>query len=139
MSQVAFVFSCWEYVRRKFVEAQKESPQPVQLVLRLIGGLYAMERQWDTNEWTDPTWRAALRRRDFASVLSLLKRVVLKLRERSAPKLNLGKACGYLLGQWEALLAQVEHGQVRLDNNLIENAVRPSAIDKKNFLFIGIP
>jgi transposase len=131
--------ACWAHVRRKFVEAEKESPQAVQLVLRLIGGLYAMERQWDANEWTRPKWRSALRKRDFAPVLSLLKRVVLKLRERSAPKLNLGKACGYLLGQWDALYAQLEHGQVRLDNNLIENAVRPSAIGKKNFLFIGSP
>lgn len=131
--------ACWAHVRRKFVVAEQESPQAVQLVLRLIGGLYAMERQWDANEWTAPTWRAALRRRDFVPVLSLLKRVVFKLRERSSPKLNLGKACGYLLGQWEALRVQVEHGQVRLDNNLIENAVRPSAIGKKNFLFIGSP
>ena len=131
--------ACWAHVRRKFVAAEKESPQAVGLVLRLISNLYAMEQQWDANEWTDPKWRTALRRRDFAPVLSLLKRVVLKLRERSSPKLNLGKACGYLLGQWEALLAQVEHGQVRLDNNLIENAVRPSAIGKKNFLFIGSP
>lgn len=131
--------ACWAHVRRKFVEAEKESPQAVQLVLRLIGHLYRMEHDWDANEWTNPTWRAALRKRDFAQALSLLKRVVLKLRERCAPKLNLGKACGYLLGQWDALYAQIEHGQVHLDNNLIENAVRPSAIGKKNFLFIGSP
>jgi len=131
--------ACWAHVRRKFVEAEKEAPQAVQFVLRLIGNLYAMERNWDENEWTDPNWRTALRRRDFTTVLSLLKRVALKLRERSSPKLYLGKACTYLLGQWEALIAQVQHGQVNLDNNLIENAVRPSAIGKKNFLFIGSP
>lgn len=131
--------ACWAHVRRKFVEAQSESPQAVQLMLRLIGGLYAMERQWDTNEWTNPKWRSALRKRDFVPVLSLIKRVTLKLRQRSLPKSALGKACGYLLGQWDALFAQIEYGQVRLDNNLIENAVRPSAIGKKNFLFIGSP
>lgn len=131
--------ACWAHVRRKFVEAQNESPQAVQLVLRLIGNLYRMEQIWDDNEWTDPKWRAALRGRDFAPVLHLLRKVVVKLRERSLPKSALGKACGYLLGQWEALIEQVKHGQVRLDNNLIENAVRPSAIGKKNFLFIGSP
>ena len=41
--------------------------------------------------------------------------------------------------QWDALIAQVQHGQVKLDNNLIENAVRASAVGKKNFLFIGSP
>ena len=126
-------------MRRKFVEAQKEAPQAVQFVLRLIGNLHEMERSWDENRWTDPKWRTALRRRDFAPVLRLLKRVVLKLRLRSSPKLYLGKACGYLLGQWDALIAQVQHGQVKLDNNLIENAVRASAVGKKNFLFIGSP
>ena len=131
--------ACWAHVRRKFVEAQKEAPQAVQFVLRLIGNLYQMERSWDENGWTDPKWRTPLRQRDFTPLLSLLKKVVLKLRQRSSPKLYLGKACGYLLGQWEALIAQVQHGQVKLDNNLIENAVRPSAIGKKNFLFIGSP
>ena len=129
--------ACWAHVRRKFVEAHKEAPQAVQFVLRLIGNLYQMVRSWDENGWMDPKWRTALRQRDFTPVLSLLKKVVLKLRLRSSPKLYLGKACGYLLGQWEALVAQVQHGQVKLDNNLIENAVRPSAIVKKNFLFIG--
>ena len=121
------------------IRDRKEAPQAVQFVLRLIGNLYQMERRWDENGWTDPKWRAALRRRDFTTVLSLLKKVVLKLRQRSSPKLYLGKACGYLLGQWEALIPQIQHGQVKLDNNLIENAVRPSAIGKKNYLFIGSP
>jgi transposase len=131
--------ACWAHVRRKFVEAESESPLAVRFILRLIGNLYWMENQWELNKWDAPAWRTALRRRDFAPVLSLLKRVVLKARERSLPRSGLGKACGYLLGQWEALIAQIQNGQVRLDNNLIENAVRPSALGKKNFLFIGSP
>lgn len=131
--------ACWAHVRRKFVESESESPQAVRFILRLIGNLYWMENQWDLNKWDTPEWRTALRKRDFAPVLSLLKRAVLKMRERSLPRSGFGKACGYLLGQWEALIAQIEHGQVRLDNNLIENAVRPSALGKKNFLFIGSP
>jgi len=41
--------------------------------------------------------------------------------------------------QWSALKAQVENGLCEIDNNLIENAIRPSAVGKKNFLFIGAP
>ena len=55
------------------------------------------------------------------------------------PRSKSGEACRYLFGQWEALLVQLEHGEVEIDNNLIENAVRPSAVGKKNFLFIGSP
>jgi hypothetical protein len=51
----------------------------------------------------------------------------------------LGKACDYLLGHWDPLTAHLRHGQTRLDTNLIENAIRPSAIGKKNWLFIGHP
>ena len=60
-------------------------------------------------------------------------------RERVLPKSLLGKACNYLLNQWDPLSAHLQHGQTRLDNNLVENAIRPSCIGKKNFLFIGHP
>ena len=52
---------------------------------------------------------------------------------------KLGKACDYLLSQWAPLSAHLHHGESRLDNNLVENAIRPSAIGKKNWLFIGHP
>ncbi len=56
-----------------------------------------------------------------------------------AAEVGPGKACDYLLRYWAALTAHVDHGQTRLDNNLVENAIRPSAIGKKNRLFIGHP
>lgn len=62
-----------------------------------------------------------------------------QLRTRALPRSLLGKAAAYLLGHWEPLVAHLDHGQSRLDNNLVENAIRPSAIGKKNWLFIGHP
>ena len=58
---------------------------------------------------------------------------------RVLPKSGLGKVCDYLLRYWAPLTRHLEHGQTRLDNNLIENAIRPSAIGKKNWLFVGHP
>lgn len=55
------------------------------------------------------------------------------------PKSTLGKACDYLLGQWATLSAHLHHGESRLDNNPVENALLPSCIGKKNGLFIGHP
>ena len=46
------------------------------------------------------------------------------------PKSALGKACDYLLSQWEPLVSHLHYGETRLDNNLMENAIRPSAIGK---------
>jgi len=51
----------------------------------------------------------------------------------------LGQAIDYTLKRWEALTRFVEDGSLEIDNNLIENAIRPSALGKKNFLFIGHP
>src|SRR5690606_41076129 len=45
----------------------------------------------------------------------------------------------YLLNQWESLVAHTRLGRTEIDNNLVENAIRPSAIGKKNWLFIGHP
>ena len=61
------------------------------------------------------------------------------LRAKVLPKSGLGKACDYMLKCWEPLVAHIEHGETRIDNNLVENAIRPSAIGKKNWLFIGHP
>ena len=130
---------CWAHARRKYHEAQAESPKAVRVVLRLIARLYRLERQWDELGITDAKARGGLRQTHFARTLTWLQRLAQTVRSRVLPKSLLGKACDYLLGQWVPLTAHLQHGQTRLDNNLIENAIRPSAIGKKNWLFIGHP
>ena len=131
--------ACWAHARRKFTEAQRESPIAVGLVLNLVGRFYHWEKQWDRAGYTGASLRAALRISHFSQSLSLLKKVVLHLKRKARPKSNLGKACNYLLGQWSPLISHCLFGETRIDNNLIENAIRPSAVGKKNFLFIGSP
>lgn len=132
---------CWAHARRKFFEAAPENPQAVRIALKLIGQLYAWERRWDEAGITDAPTRAALRANHFARPLRWLKALATSLLEakKVLPKSAMGKACRYLLNQWEPLTAHVRHGQTRIDNNLVENAIRPSAIGKKNWLFIGHP
>ena len=131
--------ACFAHIRRKFTEAIKEDPQAVNFVLKLIGKLYHWEKQWDQQGFNGVDQRVALRSSHFTHPLSLLKKVALLLRKRSRPTSNLGKACEYMLGQWSALVTHCLCGMTRIDNNLIENAIRPSAVGKKNFLFIGSP
>lgn len=128
---------CWAHARRKFFEAVAERPRTAERILRLIAQLYRHEREWD--EAGVGTSRAALRQRHFARPLYWLRRLALALRATVLPKSGLGQASTYLLNQWEPLTAHLRHHQTRLDNNLVENAVRPSAIGKKNWLFIGHP
>jgi transposase len=133
---VAWV-GCWAHARRRFFEAVGEKPKAAQLVLRLIGHLYQLERGWD--EAQVGAARAALRQEHFARPLRWLRRVALGLHSQVLPRSQLGKACSYLLDHWDALVAHQQHSFTRLDNNIVENAIRPSAIGKKNWLFIGHP
>ena len=61
----------------------------------------------------------------------------MKIRKRYLPQSSLGKAIDYALGQWSALCVYLEDGRVEICNNLIENSIRPTAIGKKNWLFVG--
>jgi len=53
------------------------------------------------------------------------------------PKSALGKAIGYSLSQWSQLVRYPEHGYLEIDNNWIENVIRPLALGRKNYLFAG--
>jgi transposase len=128
---------CWAHARRKFHEALEERPKAANLVLRLIAKLYTLEREWDEANVGDT--RAALRQGHFARPLHWLRCIVTGLSKRSLPQSQLGKACSYLLNHWDVLVAHQNHSFTRIDNNLVENAIRPSAIGKKNWLFIGHP
>jgi len=128
---------CWAHARRYFVEALAEKPKAVNLILRLVGRMYLLEREWDEANVGEA--RAALRQEHFAGPLRWLRRLALGMRAQVLPRSLLGKACSYLLDHWEPLTAHVRYSQSRIDNNLVENAIRPSALGKKNWLFIGHP
>ncbi len=136
--KVAWV-GCWAHARRKFHEALAEAPTRAGFVLRLIGQLYHYESQWPRARGCGPDWRAAQRQAHFGLTLALLKKTAQRLQALSLPKSTLGQACGYLLNQWTPLNAHLVHGDTRLDTNAIENAIRPSALGKKNWLFVGHP
>ncbi len=133
---VAWV-GCWAHARRKFFEAASERPKTATRVLQLIAQLYQLEAQWDEAEAIEP--RATLRQKHFARPLARLQWLVRALQTRVLPQSGLGKACAYLLVHWAPLTAHLQYSQTKLDTNAIENAIRPSAIGKKNWLFIGHP
>ncbi len=128
---------CWAHVRRRFFDAAAERPKTAARVLDLIGRLYAMEARWDEAKVGEQ--RAALRQEHFAAPLRRLRRLVTALRARVLPKSGLGQACAYLLGRWTTLIAHLRHSHTRLDTNSVENAIRPSKLGAKNWLFIGHP
>jgi len=128
---------CWAHARRKFFEAAAERPKTAERVLRLIGRLYQLEAEWDQTEVGGQ--RAALRQEHFARPLARLRRLVSALQARVLPRTGLGQASAYLLGHWAPLTAHLRHSHTRLDTNAVENAIRPSKLGAKNWLFVGHP
>jgi hypothetical protein len=86
-----------------------------------------------------PVLRQAVRAHQSRPIAERLGRVLerLKARAQILPESGLGRAIRYALGQWSSLQVYLEDGRVEIDNNFVEKAIRPTAIGKKNWLFIG--
>jgi transposase len=134
------LIGCWAHARRGFHEALGESKLAAWFV-RQIGLLYAVEKKLRRagRGGNGPQLRAALRAWQSRPVLNRLHRAMQLVRGRTLPQGLLGQAIDYALGRWDALTRYVEDGALEIDNNLVENAIRPSALGKKNWLFIGHP
>ena len=129
---------CWAHVRRGFHKAQKLAPgEPLSLeILGLIGQLYQMEEQARTSK-LDIVQRLQLRQQKSRPTVEQLKDRIVAIRQEVLPASQLGKACDYALGQWKRLLVFLEDGEVEIDNNWCENAMRGIAVGRKNWLHIG--
>jgi transposase len=125
---------CWAHARRKFFEAREESLLAAQ-ALADIQKLYRVEAGLREQE-ADDALRLATRQRESLPILAKIEKD-LRAATGHLPKSLTGKAISYTLGQWERLQTYTRHGHVEIDNNLVENAIRPTAVGKKNWLFFG--
>ncbi len=130
--------ACLAHIRRKFIDAKDDHPQLVAMVLKLIAKLYAIEKELRQNQ-ASAEQRLVVRQAQSRPVLDELYQTILGLSQRNdiLPKGPLGKALSYALGQWSATAAWTEHGEIELDNNGVENCIRPTKLGAKNWLFIG--
>ena len=135
--QAITLVGCWAHCRRHFVEALEQDRRAGWFV-RQIAHLYAVEKCL-REKGAGPALRAAVRRAEASMVLKRMHQALRLMQSKVLPKSGLGQAIGYALNHWVSLLEYVENGRLEIDNNLIENAIRPTAIGKKNFLFIGHP
>lgn len=127
---------CMAHARRKFVDALKYDKEKATLVLKEMQVLYALEQEMreEALSWEQRT----VRRQEKA--VPILKKLKAWMEEHAftvLPKSPLGQAIGYTLPRWDGLSAYAIHGQIEIDNNLAENAIRPLAIGRKNYLFAG--
>lgn len=129
---------CWAHVRRKFIEAKEGEPRRCALVIMLIQQLYIIEKDLH-KEHAGPALRQARRTAQSRMVVERLGKMFRMWQQgnRILPKSKFGQAIQYALGAWKTLMVFLDNGLVEIDNNLVENAIRPSAIGKKNWMFIG--
>ncbi len=132
--------ACWAHVRRKFFLAYEsgESVQRAGWIIRQIQHLYRIERKLRESR-AGPRLREAVRNSESRPIIDRIHKALYRFKAsgRHLPKSLMGNAIGYAFGQWEQLEVYLDNGIVEIDNNLCENAVRPTAIGRKNWLFIG--
>jgi hypothetical protein len=81
--------------------------------------------------------RLELRGQKAQPIVDGLKKRIESARASALPRSALGKACDYALGRWGQLRRFLDYGQIELSNNLAENAIRPVAIGRRNWLHVG--
>ncbi|MCC5790970.1 MAG: IS66 family transposase [Opitutales bacterium] len=127
---------CWAHVRRRFYEALELAPTIAGWILRQIGQLYLIERRL-REECAGPALRAAVRQSESAPIVRRVKKALMVLKPRYLPQNKMGKAINYALNNWTDLEVFLFNGMIEIDNNLVENAIRPTKLGAKNWLFIG--
>ncbi len=126
---------CWAHARRTFVDAHKASASPIaEEAIRRIAVLYQIE---ETARDMDPEVRLDHRRLHAAPILDEIKRWLDDLRPNVLGNTGLHRAIEYTLRRWPALTRILDDGRYPIDNNPIENAIRPIALGRKNWLFAG--
>lgn len=135
------LMGCHAHVRRKFFEATEQSPRLVAWILRQIAHLYHIETRLREAK-AGPALRQSVRASESRMIHQRLHKAITLLAKRRAkrrilPKSKLGKAIKYALRQWPRLELYLEDGRVEICNNLVENAIRPTKLGAKNWLFLG--
>jgi len=131
---------CWVHVRRKFIEATRVQPKGkkgrADEAVALIGKLYGIEK--DCKEASDSE-RFLARQQRSVPALAKLREWLDKTLPTVAPKSALGKALSYMHDYWAKLIRYVERGDLPIDNNRVENSIRPFVIGRKAWLFSDTP
>jgi transposase len=130
---------CFAHARRRFFEALKALPNAQRKqasaaheAVRRIDALYLIERQ--IKDLIDEE-RTRIRTAEAVPQLAALHEWAAKIQHETMPSGKLGEALGYLITQWPKLVRYVEDPRLAIDTNLAENAIRPFALGRRNWLF----
>jgi hypothetical protein len=126
---------CWAHARRGFFDLQQSNASTqADRALLSIAALYRIEAE---AKGLDPRLRHAYRLEHATPALATLYQWMMEIRPRVANGSGLARALDYTLRRWPALTRYLDDGHYPIDNNPVENAIRPIALGRKNWLFAG--
>jgi transposase len=125
---------CWAHARRYFHKALESDQGRMGLALHLIAHLYRVEKQ---ARLLTPEDRLNVRRTASAPILSKLHDYLVEIKAEVMPKSPAGRAVRYTLKNWIALTRYCEDGDLEIDNNATERAIRSVAVGRNNWMFFG--
>jgi transposase len=130
--------ACWAHARREFFEARSNDKIRAEKALEFIQEIYAVEREAKENNLTPD----AVKKLRLDGSLPVINRMSEWIKEqlhdpRVLPGSAIGKALRYSAERWDELSNYLYDGRLEIDNNLVENAIRPVALGRKNYLFAG--
>lgn len=127
---------CLAHARRKFNDALPNDKEAAEHVLTEIQKLYAIERHIRDNKLTGEE-KLEYRRENALPLLSNLGKWMQEKYVTVLPRSAIGKALGYSLQRWDKLSLYASTSILNIDNNPVENSIRPVALGRKNYLFAG--
>ena len=130
------LLNCMAHARRKFDEAKSNDLIRAEHVLTEIQKLYAVERH-AKEQGLSIQQIVGLRQVQSVPVLLALEEWMMENYKAILPQSTIGQAMHYSLQRWDKLMRYTTDGRLEIDNNLVENAIRPVAIGRKNYLFAG--
>jgi transposase len=128
--------ACWAHARREFERALDNDKTRAAYALNLIQRLYATERKAKEYQLTTPQIKE-LRLNESLPVINELGKWISQQIKQVLPQSAIGKALNYSQQRWDMLSAYLHDGSLHIDNNGVENAIRPLALGRKNYLFAG--
>ena len=131
-------FGCMAHSRRKFAEIAKISKTvgKAHEALKYFAALYRIENQAREQKLIFEE-RKKLRQKESAPILEKFQDWLVKSKNQVPPQSTIGAAIQYALNQWCYLIQYVHHGEVEIDNNWVENEIRPFALGRRNWLFLA--
>ena len=131
--------NCWAHARRKFFDARQNDPQKAEIALGFIQKLYKIEDEAREQNVSKVAKDELLQRRQQKStpILIEFKEWLDAQLLKTLPKSPIGIAIAYALNRWAKLTLYTTDPNIEIDNNRIENAIRPLALGRKNYLFVG--